>query len=415
MNNSWIIRLITAVAMSALLYGCGGGGGGGAPSRIVSGVAQAGLIKNGKVKIYGINADGSLTAQPIAEADTDANGKYSANIGGYTGAILVKAFGTYLDEASGKNIIVPEAQALQAALPAGSVTSSQVTISVTPLTDIAVRSAGSTFANISAANQAVSQIFGVNITKTVPVPPTTKDIVSNASTADQVKYTTALATLSQYVANSSTNPATPTSTDLQNAMAQISSGITTGSAQPISSPQVALTMQQAATGMGTNPNITKIFSNISTTSRTQGTITTLTSAGSISAGAQIKTFKVKLTGSYGSDVGAIKFSVGIPSGVVIRTVPDTTEVKNLVATGVFVASGQTLSGSAATFSSQAMTIVIQKAAGGFASGEVATLYVDVPLTATVPVAADFTPLIIEASKIPTGASVSTSSMGILLE
>ncbi|MEW6379602.1 MAG: hypothetical protein AB1611_08330 [bacterium] len=125
---------------------------------VISGVASKGLIKGGNVRAYALNADGSTGAQ-LGTAVTDQEGYYSINLGSYAGNVLVETTGgVYTDEASGDaNVPAPP---LRAAL-----TNAQgnVSIAITPLTDIAVQCAGSALTGdkIEGANYLVGAAFGI--------------------------------------------------------------------------------------------------------------------------------------------------------------------------------------------------------------------------------------------------------------
>jgi len=192
------------IAMMALtLSGCGGGGGGGGtqtPSATISGVASKGLIKNGtnNVKIYALNSDGTKGTL-LKTASTGANGEYSADLGSYSGPVLVEVSGTYTDEATGQPVTISADKPLRAACD--DVTGS-VAVAVTPLTELAVEKAGSALTkdNIKSANAQVSTLFNLDIIATKPVDAEATAL-SSASQA-QKNYTLALAAISQ-MANSS--------------------------------------------------------------------------------------------------------------------------------------------------------------------------------------------------------------------
>jgi hypothetical protein len=204
------IRIFNPLLLAILaltLAGCGGGGGTTAPAAgtILSGVASKGLIKNGlnNVKVFALNADGSKGAS-LATASTGPNGEYSADVGTYKGAVLVEVSGTYTDEATGQLVTIPADKPLRAAFDN---LTSNVTVSVTPLTELAVKKAAGTALTavaIKAANALVSDLFKVDIIGTKPVEPTSA-VLNDTTTTDQQKvYTLALATISQ-MATSSTS------------------------------------------------------------------------------------------------------------------------------------------------------------------------------------------------------------------
>lgn len=176
-------------------YNGGGGGGGGGTSTSTSGTAALGLIKNGTVKVYALNADGSQGSL-LATASTNGAGQYSASLGSYSGPIIAYAYGSYTDEATGATVTLTEANALRAALPSAS---GNVALAVTGLTEIAVRKAGSalTSSAISSANSLISTVFKVDVTGVNPVEPTAAALGAAGVTSAQRNYTLALAAVAQ--------------------------------------------------------------------------------------------------------------------------------------------------------------------------------------------------------------------------
>ena len=179
------IAILSAFAL--ILTGCGGGGGG----TSISGLASKGPISGGTVTVFALNADGSKGNQ-LGTTTTNANGLYSVNIGSYTGNVLVDVTGgTYTDEATGDS---QTNTTLRAAL---SGVSGNVTVAVTPLTEIAYQLIGSTL-SIDQANSLISSMIGINIVNTMPVDVTSAEASSKA-TVDQINYGLMLATISQMV------------------------------------------------------------------------------------------------------------------------------------------------------------------------------------------------------------------------
>jgi hypothetical protein len=203
-----IFNVLLAATLALTLAGCGGGGGGGgttapAAGTTLSGVASKGLIKNGQnnVKVFALNADGSKGAL-LATASTGPSGEYSADVGSYAGAVLVEVSGSYTDEATGQTVAISADKPLRAAVDS---VSGNVTVAVTPLTELAVKKAGTalTPANIKAANAVVTDLWKVDIIGTKPVEPTSAALNAADTTDQQRKYTLAIATISQ-MANSTT-------------------------------------------------------------------------------------------------------------------------------------------------------------------------------------------------------------------
>jgi len=215
MNSLIKIHLATvAVIVAAILAGCGSGGGGKpvvngggdiVASTVVSGTASKGIIYPGKVNIYGVDASGSMSGAPIATAVTDNKGRYTVDIGNYSGPLVIEASGEYTDEATGTKVTIVPTAPLHAAVDAvdGSAKNNRV-VAVTPLTELAyAMMAGSlTPAGITAVNQRVGEIFKIaDIIGTEPVKydPVAMDALG-VSTSQQ-SYTIALATLSQMAKN----------------------------------------------------------------------------------------------------------------------------------------------------------------------------------------------------------------------
>ena len=178
--SSLLLSLLTLVVL-----GCGGGGGGGEaglPKLVstVSGEAQKGPIIGGDVKIYAIDADGTLQSTPLQTTPAivttrEPFGNYSAVIS-YEGPVKVVVTGNegsiYKDEATGTN--VPFAgQSLSAVV--ASVTGS-AKVAVTPFTELAAKKAGTTTltpANIKAANTSVAIALGLQDVDIVAATPST--------------------------------------------------------------------------------------------------------------------------------------------------------------------------------------------------------------------------------------------------
>ncbi len=195
-------KLWLALLAGIFLVGCGSGGGGSTGpeatqepvivTKSVSGIASKGPIDSGKVAVYAVDENGTI-GNSLGEALTTAEGTYSINIGTYTGNILVQVTGgTYTDEATGDNGIPnPGLKAAVAGV------SADVSVAITPLTEIAVQYTGGTLtkARIDDANSLLSTMAGVDIITTMPA----NVISSIAATATEAEktYGLMLASLSQ--------------------------------------------------------------------------------------------------------------------------------------------------------------------------------------------------------------------------
>lgn len=196
-----ILRLVLVISILALAVGCSHGGGGddgfGTPESTVtvSGVAAAGPILGGTVRVLALNADGSVGAQLGETKTSSMDGTYSIDIGSYSGNILVGVTGgTYKDEATGA---IHSNTLLRAAVTG--VSGGTVTLAVTPLTELSVQLASTLSLTTNAINNfntLVSCMIGVNILGVLPVDVTDEN-AANAGSAEQGTYGLMLATLSQ--------------------------------------------------------------------------------------------------------------------------------------------------------------------------------------------------------------------------
>ncbi len=293
-----IMRLLSVVA--AILIGiltlaaCGGGGGsGGSANSVVSGVASKGIIRNGVIKVYALNADGSKGAL-LKETVTDNNGAYRADLGAYLGAILVEASGSYTDEATGAITTVPANAPLRAAInePAG-----DVAVAVTPLTELAVQRNEDPITrriavpNIMSSNALIAELFKVDIVKTMPVDPL---VANSVATQSQKEYALVLAAFARLMQSKAT--------DLRSVITELKDSI--GTDNRISTP-VAAQFQSAITYFaGSSGNRTGI-ADIS--------ITPL-----INIGGSRRSLVISVTGTT-TPIAGIQIEVILPPGVSLRT------------------------------------------------------------------------------------------------
>jgi hypothetical protein len=199
MNAKFYIYIFVFIT---LLIACGGGGGGGGgdtpatdTSYTVSGVVSKGLIRNGSVSLYALDADGAKKTPALATTTTDSVGTYTVEID-HSGPLLVEVSGgTYTDEATASELSLTDV--LRAAMPD---VSASTQIAISPLTELAVRRAevggNLLIGHISAANALVSQLVDCDITTTLPLDPQDGQTFADGSTGEQ-NYTLMLAALSQ--------------------------------------------------------------------------------------------------------------------------------------------------------------------------------------------------------------------------
>jgi len=192
-----ILTLLILLSL-ALLTACGGGGGDGDGSGAgteLAGSVSKGPVAGADVKIFALDATGAK-GELLAEAVTDGSGTYLADLGDYEGPILVEVTGgSYLDEGSGQTLGIPGDAPLRAVHPAAS---GQVSLHVTPLTELAVQvaeAAGISLETVAAAYDQVSEIFGFDIETTTPLAPEAAALAG--ASEDEVDYALTLAVLSQ--------------------------------------------------------------------------------------------------------------------------------------------------------------------------------------------------------------------------
>jgi len=208
MRNNLFLILMSA-CMLFFLWACGGSDGDSTtPSTdtgtTLSGVASKGMIADGTVNVYAITNDGQK-GDLLGTTTTDSDGNYTLKIDyDYDGPVLVEVSGgTYVDEATGQTVDLDGT--LRAALPS---VSDDVSVAVTPLTEIAVRVAetsGSMDATkIADANDLVSQMLGEDIISTLPVDCSDATKFADADAGAQ-NYTLLLAAISQMAETSDQN------------------------------------------------------------------------------------------------------------------------------------------------------------------------------------------------------------------
>ena len=362
------VLAVLAISVLSLSGGCGGGGGGSTTTTTVSGTASKGLLYPGNVSIFAVDAAGVKGASPLATVATDSSGKFSINIGAYSGTVVLEATGTYTDEAKGTSVVIDSVRPMRAAV-GGIVSGVARNIAVTPLTDLACSLAGTlTAANVSAANVRISSLFKIaDITAVEPVQPSAA--VMSAASPGQQTYTLALATISQMA-----KAANPSATA---AFSQITS--------ILAAFKTDLDMSASA-GMGTaNKNAFNAALAVVTSGSMSGFSTAAANLGAAGTGTLILTFTASGVPNT-KLVGGIQGTITLPSGTSVRLDP---VVNGAVLSGLFVLSGNAAGSLLATNASAlpAVTFGIANATG-FSGGDFATLAVDV--SSGSPTAADFT-------------------------
>ncbi len=187
----------------------------------LSGIASKAPINSGTATAFALNPDGSLLRR-LGTATTGSDGSFSIGIEPYSKSIFIEvAGGTYTDEATGNT--VTNTATLRAAMTGVSFnfTTGIGPFTVTPLTEIAVRLAGTlTQANIDQANTLVSNLIGgIDITTTSPADVT--NVASATAEANGRDYGLILATISQMIFDGS-------ATGVDDAITQISNDLSEG-------------------------------------------------------------------------------------------------------------------------------------------------------------------------------------------
>ena len=396
-----IIKVMLLGAVTNVLFACGGGGGttSSTPSNtVVSGVAAKGVFKSGIVRVYAVNADGTQGALLKETPILDDKGNYNADLGRiYSGALIIKAFGTYRDEATQLDVTTDATTALTAAIPASVVAaasaagSTSISVPVTALTEIAFQKAvaagGNLNSTIDDANKSISTLFGVDIIKTQPVKYDTATLSSNLTSAEQQKYTAILATVSQLIATNSTHAAdtAPSAGDMKNTLAGLSSSITVSGSGSTATAQITSVQMTAA--------LTTAQQTIASSPAAPPAIATI--IAQLPKLPTVAVYKLKTVGSVtGNVINGIQFTLGLPVTMTLESNATTGVTAAGVVSTSGLAAGATLESkftSATTSSSGLLNIAIADSYS-FGIGEFATIYFKVAAGGTAPEVSALTPI-----------------------
>lgn len=187
------------LAIALALAGCGGGGGDSSPDagtpiatnpspvaeRTIQGTAAKGLIKNAKVAVYALDAQGVRGAAALATATTGADGAYKLQlaasvlnfvieVSGGTGAVMA-------DEVTGTDIAIPEGMKLRSVVTLANNAAATYEGTVSPLTEMVARTAQTSDGKLPL--QAVTQAKASVRTLLGFDPETVKPINSNSAAA----------------------------------------------------------------------------------------------------------------------------------------------------------------------------------------------------------------------------------------
>ena len=354
-------------------------------SRSVSGYASKGIIKNGLVTAYKIDATGNKILPLLAQTTTNDSGFYTMSIGTYYGPIVIEVSGDYKDEATGQTATISVAAPLKAAtLPPEDATA--ITANVTALTKIAfdqtliqAQSQSLDFtANINATNQLVSNSFQVpDILTTKPLDSST--ILPVNATAGEKQYTLVLAAVSQLAAdNLSAGTTTASAQQLATALtAAVSTLITQLPTAGAAATTLQITVATAAIKFISNPIV-----------NTTGITVTDTSVQPILAANTNKnvvvTIAIKNPSASIPSFGAVHGSFTLPAGMSCLVTGNSGELQSSILNAL---QPDSLVNGNFNASSRILTVQSIRSAG-FALGDLLAVTCSAPSTMT-PVISDF--------------------------
>ncbi|MCR4315445.1 MAG: FG-GAP-like repeat-containing protein [Planctomycetes bacterium] len=234
----------------------------------IQGTVVKGPVSAGIVKIYELNADGT-PGTLLTTASTGSDGTFTADIGGFDGAIFISvSSGTYIDEASGETIDISASDsALELAITAGERMQS-AGVAVTPVTTIASTRARQRMASgapadtaIAESNAEIANHFGLtNITGTAPADARAGGLVPGSEAAN---YAAVLAGISQEARDIQNQNAgsTVTSLDFVKALASdFEDGVFDGNA----SGSVVIIGDQTGVNLSANATMADLATSIGT-------------------------------------------------------------------------------------------------------------------------------------------------------
>jgi hypothetical protein len=159
-------------------------------------------MSSGTVAAYSVT-NGTMGPM-IGSSTVDATGHFSVPLGAYAGTVMLQMTGgTFMDPATGTNMLMQSGDVLTSCVPSISAGSTTTGVQVTPLTSMAQAMAqnmagGMTAANAGTANTAVGNYFMMgDILMTSPMDPAVAGSGTGA-TQDQRNYGMSIAAMSQY-------------------------------------------------------------------------------------------------------------------------------------------------------------------------------------------------------------------------
>jgi hypothetical protein len=356
-----------------MLSGCGVGGfqgpdnteGSASPDAQldrVGGYVSLGPVDGGQVSIYSLNSNGSQ-GQLLKTTVTNGFGLYSSSVATTGPSLYVATGGSYTDEATGNTMTIPTATPLRAAMDTVSPTMS---ISITPLTELAVEQASPVLiaSNIASANQLVSSLFKFDILATQPLAPTADNFALTTTTQAQKDYTLALAGISQMAAD-------------------YYSGNGGGLAGVLGAMNYDLTNYKTLSS-ATALQFTTSLSNFLASPNNQTGVSNINATNLVNAGGQSLTLSLVTTGPLpaGVSIYGVYLQLTLPAGVTIRVSDFTTNQVNslvLYSSGLAPASLYATGYYTPAAGGQPATInVAVPSAAGWPLGEFATVICDLP-------------------------------------
>lgn len=258
---------LSTLSLALALAACGGGGDSSAPvtaaSRTVAGTAAKGIIKRGTVNVYAVNADGSKGTTAVVTGVTDDNGTFSVKIPADLLTFVVVVSGgpnaVTVDEATGQEVAIDANFKLRNVVKLASASETTYTGSVSPLTEMIIKSAESATGGLSAANIASAKtgfatFFGFD-------PELVKPINSNSAaaasaSADEKLQSVMLAAISQMAKDGSLDCALPTPAEkLACVVGKVAALGTIGSGGMTVNDTLSAAIDSAATAVVSNPVI----------------------------------------------------------------------------------------------------------------------------------------------------------------
>lgn len=203
---------LSALSMALLAAGCGGGGNdsptsSGSSNLTVQGTAAKGIIKKGTVKVFEIGADGKPGASPVATGTTADDGTYSVaipkNVLNFIVEVSAGPGATMMDEIKGE-IAVPDGLKLRNVVALTQAPDGPYTGHVSPLTELAVKTAenaagGLSTANIAHAKEAVRTVLGFDPEQVKPV--NSNSAAASTASEQEKSQSLILAAVSQMAAS----------------------------------------------------------------------------------------------------------------------------------------------------------------------------------------------------------------------